>query len=242
MHARRLSALCLSLMLVLLLSLLVYYGLPRAHWFPLRRVMLAQQSLPPALGAIQQVAEAELTGDFFAFDVGAFKEKILENPWVRTVSVRRVFPDGVLLSIQAHEPVAVWQDRGLLDQAGAAFYPPDWQAHAPGPHLVASPANKDLVFYYFQWLERAIQSKNLVLRRFVLADDMECHIQFANGMLVHVSAQYFIPYINRFLGLYDRVIGNRAAEVASVDLHYETGLAIQWKKTHSKFKQSLRKV
>jgi cell division septal protein FtsQ len=71
---------------------------------------------------------------------------------------------------------------------------------------------------------------------------MECHIQFENGVLVHVSAQYFIPYINRFLALYDRLIAGRSAEVRSVDLHYETGLAIQWKKIHSKFKQSLRKV
>ena len=242
MHTKRLSSLCIPVLLFLLLGLLVYYGLPRAHWFPLHRVILAEQSLPPALSAIQQVAEAELTGDFFAFDVAAFKEKILENPWVRTVSVRRIFPDGVLLSIQAHEPVAVWQDRGLLDQAGVAFYPPDWQAHAPGPHLVASPKNKDLVFYYFQWLEKAMQSKGLVLSRFVLDDNMECHIQFDNGLLVHVSAQYFIPYINRFLALYPRIIGQRAADVISVDLHYETGLAIQWKKVHSNFNQSLRKV
>lgn len=242
MYLKRLSSLCIPLVLLMLLGLVAYYGLPRAHWFPLRRVIMAEQSFPFADTAIRKEATAALTGDFFAFDVAAFKERILENPWVRTVSVRRVFPDGVLLSVQAHEPVAVWRDRGLLDQAGVAFYPPDWEAHAPRAHLLASPKNKDIIFYYFQWLESAIKSKNLAIYRFVLDDDMECHIQFENGVLVHVSAQYFIPYINRFLALYDRVVGDRATEVRSVDLHYETGLAIQWKKIHSKFNQSLRKV
>lgn len=242
MQLRRLNALCVPLLLILLLGLVCYYLLPRAHWFPLRRVIMAPQSLPFASAAIQEVAEAELKGDFFAFDVSAFKEKILENPWVRSVSVRRVFPDAVWLAAQAHAPVAVWQDRGLLDRQGVAFYPSDWEAHAPTARLYASSENKDLVFYYFQWLEKAIQSKKLALRRFVLDDDMECHIQFDNGVLVHVSAQYFIPYINRFLALYPRIIGQRAADVVAVDLHYETGLAIQWKKAHSKFKQSLRKI
>ena len=56
-----------------------------------------------------------------AFDVNLAKERVAKLPWVRRVSVERMFPDTVLLTVEERAPLALWQNEGtfsLIDYEG----------------------------------------------------------------------------------------------------------------------------
>lgn len=56
-----------------------------------------------------------------AFDVNLAKERVAKLPWVRRVSVERMFPDTVLLTVEERAPLALWQHEGsfaLIDYEG----------------------------------------------------------------------------------------------------------------------------
>ncbi len=56
-----------------------------------------------------------------AFDVEEAKIRISRLPWIRKVSVERMLPDTVLLTVEERAPIAIWQHRGtlaLIDAAG----------------------------------------------------------------------------------------------------------------------------
>ena len=56
-----------------------------------------------------------------AFDVNLAKERVARLPWVRRVSVERMFPDTILLTVEERTPLALWQNEGsfaLIDYEG----------------------------------------------------------------------------------------------------------------------------
>lgn len=56
-----------------------------------------------------------------AFDVDSAKERVAKLPWVRRVSVERILPDTVLLTVEERAPLALWQNGGtfaLIDYEG----------------------------------------------------------------------------------------------------------------------------
>jgi cell division protein FtsQ len=53
--------------------------------------------------------------------LAAVREAARRIPWVRDASVRRRFPDGVQVTIEAYEPLARWGDAGLVSTKGEVF-------------------------------------------------------------------------------------------------------------------------
>jgi len=56
-----------------------------------------------------------------AYDLDAARQRIEGLAWIKSVTVERMLPDTILLSIEERLPLALWQDRGrfhLIDQDG----------------------------------------------------------------------------------------------------------------------------
>ncbi len=56
-----------------------------------------------------------------AYDIDAARKRIESLAWIKSVTVERMLPDTILLSIEERQPLALWQDRGrfhLIDQDG----------------------------------------------------------------------------------------------------------------------------
>lgn len=70
-------------------------------------------------------AAPRLAGSFFTADLGAARAAFESVPWVRRASVRRVWPDRLVVQIQEHRAAALWQveesDDRLVNQQGELF-------------------------------------------------------------------------------------------------------------------------
>ena len=65
-----------------------------------------------------------LGSSFFAFDVSEAKQSLEQHPWIRRVSVKKVWPDMLVLDIQEEVAIARWGDGQLINQFGEIFEPP----------------------------------------------------------------------------------------------------------------------
>jgi len=60
----------------------------------------------------------------FGFDPAAAKARIEALPWVKRAAVERQMPDTVVIEIEEHEPIALWQSAGQfvpIDRNGVAI-------------------------------------------------------------------------------------------------------------------------
>jgi len=54
-------------------------------------------------------AMPHLAGNFFTMDLARTRAAFEQVPWVRHAIVRRVWPDKLVVSLEEHQPVALWQ-------------------------------------------------------------------------------------------------------------------------------------
>ena len=54
------------------------------------------------------------TTSLFGFDIKAARTRVLALPWVKEASVRRVYPDTLLVDIEEHAPFARMLQRGRI--------------------------------------------------------------------------------------------------------------------------------
>ena len=54
-------------------------------------------------------AMPHLAGNFFTMDLGRARAAFEQVPWVRHAVVRRVWPDKLVVALEEHQPVALWE-------------------------------------------------------------------------------------------------------------------------------------
>ncbi|MEO0327560.1 MAG: FtsQ-type POTRA domain-containing protein [Pseudomonadota bacterium] len=62
-----------------------------------------------------QIAELVATPQYsslFVFDGVAAKDRVLQNPWLKSASVRKVYPDTLLVNVTERSPIAFWKSHG----------------------------------------------------------------------------------------------------------------------------------
>lgn len=116
--------------------------LQRLPVFPLREVVLADVPRQVSPEQIIHTARTAVVGNFFTVDLEAARGAFEKLPWVRKVTVRRQWPDGLTLVIEEHEAVARWRypngDSGLVNRQGEVFIA-EWPDTAPALPRLAGP-------------------------------------------------------------------------------------------------------
>lgn len=100
-------------------------ALQRLPLFPLREVVLVETPQRVSAEQIAHVARTTVVGNFFTVDLDATRTAIEKLPWVRSAAVRRLWPDGLALTLEEHEAVAQWRhlngEPGLVNKQGEVF-------------------------------------------------------------------------------------------------------------------------
>lgn len=121
--ARQLNAIAVTLT-VIAAAFLTWAGagwVARAPLFGIREVVVTTPLKRASAAHLDSVIRGELSGTFFTMDLDAARESISHVPWVRAVALRRQWPHRLEIAIDEHQPLARWNDNGLVDTQGDVF-------------------------------------------------------------------------------------------------------------------------
>ncbi|GAA5235895.1 FtsQ-type POTRA domain-containing protein [Verticiella sediminum] len=127
-----------NLLTVLALSALAVGGLV---WLMQRPVFtIAQVEVHPAEGealdrvtptVVRNALIGRLEGNFFTADLESVRHFMEDAPWVSQAAVRRVWPNGLQVTLREHQPLGLWNDDQVLDVNGRAFTANQAEAESP---------------------------------------------------------------------------------------------------------------
>jgi cell division protein FtsQ len=92
-------------------ALLAWAGaiaLQRMPVFPLNQLVVTASLDQVSRAQVEHTARSALAGNFFTVNLDAAQAAFERMPWVRSVSLRRLWPDGVLLELEEHRAAARW--------------------------------------------------------------------------------------------------------------------------------------
>ena len=150
-------------------------------------------------------------------------------PWVESATVQRSWPRGIAVQVTEQQAVARWNDTDLVNARGDVFAN---SAHFVPPELpqLAGPAGTegDVVARYLALQGRIVES-GLRLTALRLDARGAWELQLDNGVTVRFGRKQVDERFARFLAVALRMICQRAADIAYVDMRYTNGFAVGWR-------------
>jgi cell division protein FtsQ len=128
--------------------------LVKRPWFDLREIELhaaaGAELRHVNVNTVRAATLGRLSGNFFTLRLDDARRVFEAVPWVAAVSVRRAWPNRLIVTVIEHRAIAVWDDGRLLSDKGQVFVAnvaeaeaagPLWQVDAP-PRLAADVAQR----------------------------------------------------------------------------------------------------
>ncbi len=215
--------------------LLIVVGLA-GLWFglmpdelPVKRVKVESQLKRIDAAELRAVIEPQVGEGLLQLDVDGLRTALEELPWVQRASVRRAWPDALLVRVEEQQPLARWADGGLVNRHGERFAAPaaPWQSELP---LFAGPKGSSLQLgELYREMSRMLAPLGLGIRELVLDERRSMSLRLDNGWRLLLGRERAYPRLLRFVRVYPRNLAPRRAEIAQIDLRYTNGFAVSWR-------------
>lgn len=181
------------------------------------------------------MALGQIIGDqqFFYADLSAIKQQVDKLSWVDSVSVRRDWHRGIVVSVKPKKAVANFGSALLIDASGQVFLPAD-KRELNNLALTYLKSDEKLakttmtqVYKINEWFNPL----DLHLNDITLTDRGTWLLRFDNGFRITVDNERFDEKLFNLANLLkqDNALSAKKQSIASVDLRYKNGFSVAYK-------------
>ena len=179
--------------------------------------------------AVQQVIQPYLSDSFLGIDLAGLHADLLAMPWVADASVRRVWPDKLVIALDEQLPVARWGDKALLNNEGKAFEPQEIARFSELPQLNGPERSKRKVMRQYQQFSSLLRPQGMVVSKLELRDRGSWFLTTDDGMELLLGRDNLVDKMQRFMTIEQLMLSDRRELIARVDLRYSNGMAVAWR-------------
>lgn len=208
-------------------------ALQRLPLFPLREVVLAQAPQRVSVDQIAHVARTTVVGNFFTVNLDATRSAIEKLPWVRSAAVRRLWPDGLALTVEEHTAAAQWQhlngEAALVNPQGEVFYA-ELPEDAPAlPRLSGPDGSAAEILARHGKFSEAVAPIGRSVTAVALSPRRAWRLRLDDGIAIDLGRDderhSIAERLDRFVAHYDP-IKNRLGSIRVADMRYPNGFAV----------------
>lgn len=194
--------------------------------FPVTGVQIVndQGFVPQAV--LTELVMPHLGRGFIRLDVSAIADSLMQQPWVKQVTVRRIWPDSLVIRILEHQPEAQWNQEGILSLSGKYIEPDLKDFRLSLPQLLGPAGQQLLVYKQFKIFEEALRPYGLKVLRVELADRGAWSLQLDSQTQVLLGKVEVMKRFERFIKSFDTIIEKQGVVPHTVDCRYTSGIAV----------------
>ncbi len=173
-----------------------------------------------------------IKGNFFTANLDNVRQVFEAVPWVRGATVRREWPNQLIVTLEEHEALGTWGEDGrLLSTKGDVFTANVAEAeedHAL-PEFSGPEGSERDVLLRFDELRRWFAPLRLVPQALALSGRYAWTVKLDNGMSVALGREQdhstLKQRVQRLVGIYPQ-LASRLQDIGSIDMRYQNGLAL----------------
>ncbi len=173
----------------------------------------------------QALATMQLRG-ILSTSLTSVAQTVRALPWAREISVRRQWPDKLVVTLHKANPVARWGEDQYLSAFGDLLSLPD--NYVGLPRFDVSVASPVAAMEVYRLLDQILARENLSIQELQQNPQGEWRLSLVRGPLVVLGAEQLNERMHRFLLLYRRVLSQEEQPAAYIDARYTNGLAVRY--------------
>lgn len=222
----------------------IYYIAHQPWLFPLHSVRLSAAAQHVNPQDVLQVVRDEVKGNFFTVDLGRVRSSLEKLPWVRSVNIRREFPDRLLVQLEEHQALARWNGNALVNTHGEVFNSANGTFKASTgvekngsmlADLIGQPGDSREISQFYAQFGSQLAVLDLRITQLALTPRHAWQLHLSNGMVLELGREEMEQRLARFVASYPSLAAQRTENkgqraegaVAYVDLRYRNGFAVR---------------
>lgn len=213
---------------LLLAGRLVYFYLADAERFPITTIKVAASYQHVTHKELETILNQHLSASFFSVAVGRLQNDLSALAWVENAYVERIWPDTLKIKLVEKVPVAIWGD-ALMTADGRIFNQGAIPEGINMPHLKGPKEQQIEVLQVYEKLSKILSSYGLNASGLQLRENQTWVLLLNSGAKIYLGKKELDERLLRFCQAYPAVFSEKADQLASVDLRYPRGMAVQWK-------------
>lgn len=191
-------------------------------WLPVRTIEVLGVGHPETRAGAAPIFKG-LAGGLFSIDLEAVRHGFEALPWVRRATVRRQWPDTVVVELEEQVPAAAWNDLAMLNVHGEVFPVRPW----PGlPRLHAPDGMEREVAVRYAEFTRVLGDRGWQVAGIRVDARRAWRIELADGVTVDLGRERLDERLQRFATFYPLVVA-KVTGIRRVDMRYPNGFAVQ---------------
>lgn len=168
-------------------------------------------------------------GSFLSIDVSQISNAGESLPWVKSLQVRRLWPDGLHLIVEEKIPVARWKNKSLVNKDGETFISSNKKVLAKLSTLDGPRASELIMTNRFITMNEKLERHGLKIKTLVMDNRRAWSIGLTNGILISLGRAESEERFNRFLRVYQNELKDYQSQIAEMDMRYPNGLSVIWR-------------
>ncbi len=225
-HGKYLLSLSVAIVLLLALAAL-WFKLLQPNILPIQHVKIEGQFLHLKPEKLKTLSARIVSGGFFNVNVSIIKETLLKEPWVRSVTVRRSWPDTLVLYVDEQSPVSTWNSHQLINEAGVLFAPEASSIPAGLPALSGPKGTHLELLALLNYLNDRLRAHKMQVIQLAMDARRSLSFTLHNGTVLKIGNENIEGRIARFLRYVPAQININRAAVSAIDMRYPNGFSVQ---------------
>ena len=162
-------------------------------------------------------------------DMEEIKHELEAMPWIRSVNIRREWPDTMVLSVVEEKAIARWGETRLLNQDGAIFSP-DNIIGLENLAILSGPAGSERqVMEQYQLFSQLLYQRGFKIAELNLSERSAWKLTLANGVDINVGKTEVMQRMKRLVEFAGPALIEQMSDIESIDLRYMSGIAVKAK-------------
>jgi cell division protein FtsQ len=179
---------------------------------------------------LQAALSLYMADSFFTVDLDEVKQTAESMTWIDFADAKKEWPDTLTVFLKERVPVANWGKSEFLSVKGEIFSAEHVQPDVKLPTFIGKPDQAIAIAERYSEMQKVLNVVGLSVNRLELEDRISWQAQLDNGLLIVVDDKDSLEKLKRFTRLYALFSDEQKLKLSRVDLRYENGLAIKWKK------------
>lgn len=202
--------------------------LPKTEWLPIEKIRISGQFKELDTTRLEQQLKPYLGAGFFSVDIQQIQQLVSTQPWIQSVSVRRIWPDQIMVSVVEKKAYARWDDEHLLSTQ-AAIFKAETGKFKHLPLLNGYEGQSEAVLKRYLQISKIFGDRDINVSEY-REDSKGALTLLLDGQLkVSLGSDNNQQKIEHMLAVYPQQIKPRSDQIQHIDFRYSNGFAIAWK-------------
>jgi cell division protein FtsQ len=227
-----LTALALAAAAALLLAASLLW-LAQRPWFDFRRIEIHGDAGHLSAAAVRTAVSGRLAGNYFTMRLGEARRAFETLPWVASVSVRRIWPNRLSVTLVEHRALGQWDDGRLVSDRGVLFTanPAEAEADLDGPLVGFSgpPRYAEQAVRHFHELAALLAPLQLSIRSIRVSDRASWSLAAAPPLRIELGRDdppgRLQERLQAVVAAMPLVVARLDGPAARIDARYSNGFA-----------------